>query len=197
MSTFSAGSPGPLLSIIPSGFILRMSSAFVSHGTVTTSTPRFKSSLRIFAFAPKSHRTTFLPLPFFIASFWSFTFNPSFVTGTARYFALVSKTASALSSILEALPVTDFTAFFIVYALISFKSFSFSFGFSSAENALCASSELPEIIIPFITPASRRIFVSLRVSIPESPIMLFEIRKELRSVSQRKFDGVSHKSRTM
>ena len=58
----SEGSPGPLLSIIPSGVISIISFAEVSYGTVIISQPRLHNSRAILAFAPKSHKTTFFTL---------------------------------------------------------------------------------------------------------------------------------------
>ena len=129
---FSFGSPGPFESMMPSGARSRISFAVAFPETVVTLRPRFRSSRRMFAFAPKSHRTTFFPLPSFMASFWSFTFVPSERTGTKRYSALSLNTTSALSSILTALHVTLSTASVILYALIFLRSFAFSAGFSNA-----------------------------------------------------------------
>ena len=54
ISVHSAGSPGPLLSIIPSGLSLNISSALVFSGYTVTSQPLLKSESTMFFFAPKS-----------------------------------------------------------------------------------------------------------------------------------------------
>ncbi len=61
--TFSAGSPGPLESINPTGFFASISSAVALALTISISKPRAKSFRTIFSFAPKSQSTTFLPFP--------------------------------------------------------------------------------------------------------------------------------------
>src|SRR5574344_1396842 len=82
--------------MMPFGFFARISAAVVVEGTVITSRPRFKSSRLIFALAPKSHSTTRLPLPSFIATAGSFTFVPSERTGTNVMQALEGSTAGVL-----------------------------------------------------------------------------------------------------
>ena len=151
--------------MIPSGFNAIICSAVYVEGTVITSRPRFKSSRRMLALAPKSQSTTFLPLPSFIASSGSLIFVPSAVTGTKRYLALSLKTTSAGSSTPVALPVTEATAFTILYSFIFSRRAAFFDSSFKAANASTASFEEPLISMPFITPASLRIFVSLRVSI--------------------------------
>ncbi len=61
IDVFSAGSPGPFDSMIPSGFSERMSSALSEHGTIVTRQPRFSNSRWMLALAPKSQRTIWRP----------------------------------------------------------------------------------------------------------------------------------------
>jgi len=183
--------------MMPFGFFARISAAVVVEGTVITSRPRFKSSRLIFALAPKSHSTTRLPLPSFIATAGSFTFVPSERTGTARYNADSAKTTSAGSSIFTAEHVTLSTAFVILNALIFLSSAAFFEGEERAAKASAASLPSPEISIPFMTPTSRSTLVSARVSISYKPIMFWDFKKESIVPSFRKFEGTSHQERTM
>ena len=65
MPVFSAGSPGPFESMIPSGFCARISFAVACAGMVTTLQPRLTSSRAIFRFAPKSQSATVRAAPAF------------------------------------------------------------------------------------------------------------------------------------
>ena len=59
----SSGFPGPFESIIPSGFMSKISSAVTSCATTVISQSRFPNSLKIPSFAPKSTKTTLKPRP--------------------------------------------------------------------------------------------------------------------------------------
>ncbi len=62
IETFSAGSPGPFESIMPSGFRASTLLAEVSAGTRRTFNPKLKRERAMFSFAPKSYSTTVFAL---------------------------------------------------------------------------------------------------------------------------------------
>ena len=170
ISVFSEGSPGPFESMMPSGLSERISSALEAAGTRMTRSPRFVNSRSIFAFAPKSHRTTRSALPFFSEATESFTSSPPYDTAC--------------------------TALIILNDLILFKSAAFARLSLSAFRTASAASESPETSSAFITPASLSTFVKERVSISYRPTTPFFFNKESSVPSLRKFEGTSHFERT-
>ena len=117
--TASAGSPGPFESIMPSGLYCIISLHVVLYGTVITSQPRDKSSRRMFAFAPKSHKTT-RRLGFSHFSVYAFLQLTCATGSLTVYFSISASFALAASADEVIIPfITPCSLIIFVSALVS------------------------------------------------------------------------------